>query len=608
MGLLAPAALLFAGLFVPVIVMYFFRQRRETVVLPTIALWVRYVQEQSHAARFTRLRSSLLFWLQLVLMAALILSLARPFRRGGHAPGQITVMVLDASASMQTRENGDTRFDRAKAEIADAAGALGGGDRMMLVAAGPRPWVVQGLTDDASAFARALRGLRCTDGAGDLATALRVAAQAAGPGTPPAVHVWTDGAGRALEGVEDLRVPVQWHGVGSAEENVAATALAVRRRPDSPMDLEVFASITNLGTQVREVAVSLTLDGALLSYGRRRLGAGETALLTEPLLAGRAGVIQLRVEPADALPVDDRATLVLSPRHAAQVLLVTRGSTLLERVLRLLPGVELTVAAPGAVRVAQTSADLIVFDRWVPPQWPPVPALVVSPPSGPAFARAHLVRAPAVVAWRRDHPLLRHLTFADVHVAEGLVQAPGTGITSLVSAAEGGLIWTQRAGGTQQMVIGFPLTASDWILRPSFPLFLANVIESVRDEGGGAGVAAHVGDSLHARVPPGVATATVQYPDGRNAPVELRARVATVDDTWQAGLYHFRGNGWAEIRAVNLLDADESHIQPQPLPEVSTEQARRAGIGVTREYWPWLLGLALLVSTVEWAVFHRRTT
>lgn len=608
MGLLAPAALLFAGLLAPVIAMYFIRQRRESVVLPTIALWARFVRQESQAARFQRFRNNLLLWLQLALMAALILSLARPFRHGGRAPGQVTVIVLDASASMQTREGGTTRFERAKAEIADTVAALGGGDRMMLVAAGPRPWVVQGLTDDARAFTRALRQVRCTDGSGNLATALRVAAQAAGPGAPPYVLVWTDGAGASLAGVERLRVPVEWHAVGEARDNVAVTALAVRRRPDSPLDLEVFAAVTNSGHTAREVAISLRLDETLLAFNRRTLDAGETVSLTEPLLAGRTGVIRLRVESDDALPLDNVATLVLAPRRTTDVLLVTAGNNFLERVLGLLPGVALSVARPGA-RVAGRPADLVVLDRWVPPRWPAAPTLLFGPAAGPAFPGAQFVHQPAVLSWRRDHPLLRFLTLSDVHVAAGLVQPSRGGVTPLVSTTQGGLIWTRGAGSSRRIVVGFALDASDWILRPSFPLFLANVIESVRDESGDApGAATRVGESLHVRTPSPGGAVTVEYPDGVTAEVTPRGQIITVDDTWQAGLYRFEGGNWSATGAVNLLDAAEARVEPRPLPTVSSTEAQRAGFGITREYWPWLLFLALVLSVLEWGVFHRRTT
>lgn len=601
-------ALLFAGLFVPVIAMYFIRQRRDAVVLPSLVLWARVIRDRSQAARLQRFRNNPLLWLQLALMAALVLSLARPFQPGARAPGQVTVIVLDASASMQTREaNGRTRFDQAKIEVAAAVRALGGGDRMMLVAAGPRPWVVQGLTDDTRAFQRALRELRCTDGVGDLHTALRVATQAAGPGTPPAVQVWTDGAGRALANVADLSVPVLWHAVGETAENVATTALAVRRRPDSPLDLEVFGAVTNVGAEAQTVAVSLTLDGTLLSYTRRAIPASGTAVLTEPLLAGRSGVVQLRVDADDALPVDDTATLVLAAQRTVRVLLVTRGNAVLERVLRLLPGVEVFVAAPGNVRIDRVDVDLAVLDRWVPPHWPLVPALVFGPPPVGDLARAHRVEAPAVAGWRRDHPLLRHLTFADVHVTGALLHPGGAGVTSLVSGAEGGLIWSQRVGGAEQIIVGFPLDASDWILRPSFPLFLVNVVERVRGAAEGSeGSAVGVGTSVHARLPPGLTEATVTYPDGHTATLTPRGRIVTVDDTWQAGVYQFAGAGWSAARAVNLLDTEESRIRAHPLPEGATAEARRAGFGVTREYWPWLLLLALVISTVEWAVFHRR--
>ena len=607
MALLAPAALLFAGLFLPVLAMYFIRQRREAVVLPTIALWARFVRDPVHASRWHRFRGSLLLLLQLLLMLALILALARPFAGGAMGAAERQVIILDASASMLTREDDKTRFAQAKAEIGEHIDALSGGRQLMLVAAGPRPWVAHALTGDKRRLHRALAALECTGGRSDLAAAMRVAVQAAGGVEPPVVRVWTDGAGSALEGVDALDMPVQWHRAGRTGDNVGVTALAVRRRPDSPLDLEIFASLANTGARAHDVAVTVHLDQTLLHYSRRTLSPGAVEVITEPLLAGRTGIVRVHVDVKDALALDNDAALVLAGQDVVRVLLVTQGNALLQRALQLMPAVEVTVVSPRDVPRGYAGADVLVLDRWLPLRWPDRPALVLGPPRGSPLEHARLVRAPRIAAWRRDHALLRYLSFADVHVDRALVHPPAPGVTPLVSTTAGTLVWTQRGGGARHVVVGFPLSESDWIFRPSFPLFLANMLESVRaDSAGSPGTSVRAGDTLRVALPVPAPEASVRYPDGTTADVAPRDGYVYVDDTRQVGLYTVRAGRWSGMRAVNLLDADESTVAPQPLPDNRGGVTRRAGIGLARELWPWLVGLALGLSLLEWTVYHRK--
>jgi hypothetical protein len=63
--------------------------------------------------------------------------------------------------------------------------------------------------------------------------------------------------------------------------------------------------------------------------------------------------------------------------------------------------------------------------------------------------------------------------------------------------------------------------------------------------------------------------------------------------------------------AANLLDPTESHIAPQ---ETLTVDGKTAGrlegfrVGVRREMWIYLLILAILLTAIEWATYHRRIT
>jgi hypothetical protein len=63
--------------------------------------------------------------------------------------------------------------------------------------------------------------------------------------------------------------------------------------------------------------------------------------------------------------------------------------------------------------------------------------------------------------------------------------------------------------------------------------------------------------------------------------------------------------------AANLADREESSIEPK---KTITVDGRDAGpltgfhVGVRSEWWILLLALAILLTTIEWATYHRRIT
>jgi hypothetical protein len=63
--------------------------------------------------------------------------------------------------------------------------------------------------------------------------------------------------------------------------------------------------------------------------------------------------------------------------------------------------------------------------------------------------------------------------------------------------------------------------------------------------------------------------------------------------------------------AANLLDEDESKITPADKIEVGGKLAGEVAsfhVGVRREIWIYLLLIAVLITAVEWATYHRRVT
>ncbi len=60
--------------------------------------------------------------------------------------------------------------------------------------------------------------------------------------------------------------------------------------------------------------------------------------------------------------------------------------------------------------------------------------------------------------------------------------------------------------------------------------------------------------------------------------------------------------------AVNLVSAEESNVEPRNALDIPGErvEARPSEEVVFREYWPWLLLVAIALLLLEWWIYHRR--
>ena len=104
MSFLIPAAFGLAALAGPLIVLYMLRSRRPRVEVASTMLWEKAEVPVSSAVPWQRLRWTPLLLLQLAVLAAFVVTLARPFYRESTLLGPHTVFVVDTSGSMDSAD------------------------------------------------------------------------------------------------------------------------------------------------------------------------------------------------------------------------------------------------------------------------------------------------------------------------------------------------------------------------------------------------------------------------------------------------------------------------------------------------------------------------
>ncbi len=512
-------------------------------------------------------------------------------------------------------EKAKTRFEIAKKQARDLidslpeAGVFGTGSsgEAMIVAFDTTAEVRQQFTSDKAALKAAIDAIQPTDAPTLMGEAMRLA-KAHSPkrnlvrdprsgeqisvegldvGAPVTIHIWSDGKVGDLPDVKPgLNDEVVFHRVGQPETgNLGIVSLRWERSYDDPTRLSVFCSVQSTFDQPRSVDVELSIDGTVA--GIKTLDLTAATIQTAPgptptdgskpatlrtVTPSSSGVVfqiertqgaiaQVRLRApsldkppvADALPTDNRATLVIPPAKKLAVAAVTRGNLFLAAALEGLPLSKLDTLTPEEyqqrVKNGKTGDyDVVILDNWLPqaatpaaPGAPPAPpaggaralppgrylilgtipadmgitdhgfpgaAPAPAPASAPEAAQPAAAGSEAVfIDWLRDHPVLRNLTLDPVIIAEirSVEIQKGAGALAIAQTNRGpGLIDAASSDGQwRTIVVPFDIARSNWPFDVSFVVFMASAVDYLGGAADSSPVNAEGGKLPQGMVQPG---------------------------------------------------------------------------------------------------------
>ncbi len=604
------------ALAIPIIIFYMLKLRRQPARVSSLMLWQQVLQDRQANAPWQRLRRNLLLLLQLLILALLVMALARPyFTVQARVQGNV-VLLLDASASMQATDVAPSRFEAAKEAAADVISRLDPDDAVTLIAVAGTPRILASATGDPGTLRRALDAAQPSNGPADWDSALTLAAANATTLPDATVVVISDGGltttDTGQQTTDTFPVPVQFIGVGETANNQGLVALSLRDGREGP---EVFLRVFNAAAEPVERLVELWADGQRVEARRLDIPAQASASLTLAGLPLTTRQVEARLNGEDALPADDRAWAVRSaaPRD---ILIVGAGNLFLERALALLPGVTIQRAAPDQT-LPETPFDLLIFDRTAPPTDSQAldgsNLLFIAPPaSTDLFEVGGVITQTRISRMRGDDPLLAYVELNNLQVARAQAVSPPPWARTLIEARGGPLLLAGQREGQRIAILTFDLHQSDLPLQIDFPILTVNLARWLLP---GDNLAQ--GQTLPAEQSitlPAAASADallIRPPSGD--PLTVPSDQATFNQTGDLGIYQILADDPAQEEpalltqfAVNLLSEAESNIQPRQL-DSSEAGATPAEQSLTGRWeWWWLLVLlGLAVLLVEWWIYWR---
>jgi hypothetical protein len=624
----APSGLWLLSLLAPLVLLYVLKVRRQRVTVSSTWLWAAAARDIAAKSPFKRLVPQVPLALEMLALALLALSLARPATRGGHIAGDHVAIVVDTSASMGALEpDGRSRLAHARDAASAVIRALGPGAQAVIIDAGRDARVVSAMDSDRRRLEASVAKLEASDAEGRMTQAIATASTQLRPFERGArLVVISDGALADRDAFASSNLPIELVRVAEPIDNAAIVRLDVASSEDPSShheQVQAFAMVQNYGLKPRSLYVTLNERNVSEPLASRRidLGPGERApvvLAFEPAPGDAGAGLVVELSPHDALVSDDRAYgRVPSGAKLEVVMAPAKANAWVARALASDPNVELLGTSLAGLASAGVAPDaLVVIDGACPENPPGADLLVLNPPTGPCGTTVvgASIDNPIVTSWAEVDTRLRFLSLDGVELKTAHRLEADSPQSALVQSREGTLIADASTPGRTATVVGFDVGDSNWPLKASFVLFMRNVVELARSHRlRGAEAPARTGEAYSLRVPVEVTEVELETPNGTRQKLSARDGLCVIPSLAQAGFYFavFQGKTkGSALFSANLTSERESDLRPRALP---LSQGKPVTVRGSRELadavsdWSWLLAaLALgLVALDVWWVTRR---
>jgi hypothetical protein len=513
---------------------YWFRSRSRRVVVSSLMLWIDQRRARQGGQMFQRMQAPLSFFLELLILALLVLAAAGPaiVKKEFARP---LVVVLDDSYSMLAQDGASKRQPpRRQAEKA-IIGALASDNysAQFILAGAELQFLGQSLHAPEEARER-LEAWQCQSPASDQQRGIAMAAEVGG--SSARILVLSDQPPpMKIEGGQ-----VEWWSFGSKLPNMAFTQ-AVRSWTSDGQ--RVLIEVSNLSDSPG--SATLTLEGGNLSAPKTTAlelsaGAARQFLLTLPSESP-----ELRATlNSDALEIDNRVLLLPESARPQRVMVDVAEAGLRGAIERVLD------ATGMAVKVADRP-ELVISDR-------------AGDTAGDAW-RVEILGGKETSAYTGPFVIDRGHALAQGLSLEGAIWS-GLGETRLkgqpvVTAGNVPLMTdSEDTSGRHCLQMNFAAEASNLADLPDWPILFANLLRWRR--GALPGVTAanvRLGQTVPVTLASDVKQVEVAAPDGTALKLDAHGRRVDVP-AQRVGLYTIHAPEESHRFACNAVSRDESDL------------------------------------------------
>ncbi len=523
MSWLTPIGLLGLIGLIALIIIYIIKPNYQNKVISSTYIWRLSLKLKKKQIPISKLRSILLFICQVLAISTLAFILAQPVIKAEEEEIiSEKIIIIDASASMLTETNGETRFERAVESVrslADQTFEAENGGRLSVILAGEKAaMLVSGvdaerkdmLYDALDELVDPANESPITYGRGDLSAAIKLAEETTSINPECEVLLYTDTqyVDPGKISVKDVKDPSEWNASildarAIIDENYYRFEIDVACYGGTDADIEVYLDV--YGTNADKVSVHLgavarCIDGQTTTvvFAKNPLNdkTPEENGIDQTLDVFSYEHAIVRVEENDSFQQDNsfeihggaKPTLRIqyassSPNNFFATSLLVLRDTLSKRW-----EVEFVEVKPDETP-ADEGFDFYIFEHTIPKTLPDDGVVILANPNTiPSIAGIRLGKIYStngkevnLVANEADHPLMNGIDAESITVTKFTEITNADGYATLMSVTNGSeeipVIMAKNEFDQKIAVISFSLNYSNFSMLLDFPLFMYNIFE-----------------------------------------------------------------------------------------------------------------------------------
>jgi len=579
--------LLFLGAVPVIVILYLLKPKGVDHPVSSNLLWKKFLKNEQSRTFFEKFVHNILMYLQIGIIALLMIALMSPLIRVNGNTGGRKVLLIDASGSMQHRtDSGKTRMEEALAQAGEYIRTADNTQFSIVTADGMNTQLLAVDITDTDELMQILEKITASDSGGSLASAqglLDTLAQGAEEDGAPSLIVYTDGSGAAdfemLEGFSQKFL----HVVGDAAENVANEYTVYTKRTDGLYD--VMVSVKNYSDEAVSLDVGLYDEAdVLIALSQMSLAADETKVCFfegidwqgQTLRSELSGVSFASGEK-DSLKEDDASAAVKSRGNLINGLLLGYGNTFLEKAYLAVTGTDIAKSSDG--EMSGSAYNVVICDAGFA-----APDDANCLMFGDAAGKAEGTLENVMLSMKKCD-LTTGLSDFSVGVNQAYYFEVPEGAKSFLEYDGKCVGYYGEQNGHKEVVVGFDIRESDFPLRAEFPVFLANAMIYLSDTSWLASNVYYAGEEI-----------TLQPWAEQGSLLESRPK--------KAGVYSIGNENYQEAYVVRFASMSESDGRPVAEDVSGTDGFTMQKVKRTIRNLFILLAIALLIA--EWIVYVRQ--
>jgi hypothetical protein len=446
-----------------IIILYLIKPKRLRIKVPSLILWEKTIEEKNLGRWFKKLPKNLLLLFQLLILFFLVLSLSKPILSLPSIGSKPTIIILDSSASMASRDILPSRFQKAKSEIINLIKRNPSPIKMII--AKDKPEVI--LNKNEREIEKELEREKVFIGEGNLEESIRKA-ESLSKGIPHEIHIFTDGSD-PISIPKDSTNRYFLHIIGRESFNIGI--LDGRIFPKNENVYEIFLKIGNFSQKPQEFNLIIMQDNNKLKEEKIRIDPKEIKVVKSeiPKVTGK---IVGEIDGKDFLEEDNKAFFYI-PIFSPKVLLVTLGNPFLEKALRSIPNLKLDIRK-DFINIDLKNYNFYIFDGLIPYADISGNFLFIGGYPGINPQNIEKIGKVKILSWE-DHPITRFLQLYGISI-DNAYTFKDENLKPLIYSDKGPVAYIYEKDNSKGIVLSFDLLSSSFIYSDSFPIFIYNLL------------------------------------------------------------------------------------------------------------------------------------